>query len=307
MKRPVKSFRTKLQGTGFPITAELFLARRTTVDEAMKQAGQLADCVDAIQVADNPYSWAQIAPLALASLLIREGIDPVPRLACRDRNRIALQSDLLGLRAMGVSSVVLVKGSPLPEGNDLKAKPVFDLDCPELVALAQTLNEEGRRDAGHEFVIGTGATVFGPEPRWNADYLLARAMAGARFLQTQPCFNLVLLRRYLQGLVQAKVTWKYSVIVTLAPLPSAKMARWLAENCRGALIPDELIERLENSTDPEQEGIEICANLMREIADIPGVSGINLLTLGNPRAVTASIKASGLRPAPDQEESHELR
>ncbi len=132
-------------------------------------------------------------------------------------------------------------------------------------------------------------------------------MAGARFLQTQPCFNLVLLRRYLQGLVQAKVTWKYSVIVTLAPLPSAKMARWLAENNRGALIPDALIERLENSTDPEQEGIEICAELMREIADIPGVSGINLLTLGNPRAVTASIKASGLRPTLDKRESHEHR
>jgi methylenetetrahydrofolate reductase (NADPH) len=307
MKRPVKSFRTKLQGTGFPITAELFLARRTTVDEAMKQAGQLAGCVDAIQVADNPYSWAQISPLALASLLIREGIDPVPRLACRDRNRIALQSDLLGLRAMGVSSVVLVKGSLLPEGNDLKAKPVFDLGCPELVALAQALNEEGRRDAGHEFVIGTGATVFGPEPGWNADYLLARAMAGARFLQTQPCFNLVLLRRYLQGLVRARVTWKYSVIVTLAPLPSARMARWLAENSRGVLIPDELIERLENSKDPEQEGIEICAELMREIAGVPGVSGINLLTLGNPRAVTASIKASGLRPTLDKEEFYELR
>jgi 5,10-methylenetetrahydrofolate reductase len=273
----------------------------------MEQASQLAGYVDAIQVADNPYSWAQIAPLALSGLLIREGIDPMPRLACRDRNRIALQSDLLGLRAMGVSSLVLVKGSPLPEGNDLKAKPVFDLGCPELVALAQAMNEEGRHDAGHEFVIGTGAAVFGPEPGWNADYLLARAAAGARFLQTQPCFNLVLLRRYLQGLVEAKVTWKYSVIVTLAPLTSAKMARWLAENSRGALIPDTLIERLENSTDSEQEGIEICADLMREIADIPGVSGINLLTLGNPLAVTASIIASGLRSAANQQETHESR
>jgi len=307
LQAPAKTFRNALQGTGFPITAELFLARRTTIDEVLEQASLLQGYVDAIQVVDNPYNWPQISPLALASLLIRQGIDAIPRLACRDRNRIALQSDLLGLRAMGVSSLVLVKGSPLPEGNDLKAKPVFDLSCPEFVALAQAMNEEIRHDAGHEFVIGTGATVFGPEPGWNADYLLARAMAGARFLQTQPCFNLVLLRRYLQGLVQAKVTWKYSVIVTLAPLPSANMARWLAENSRGTLIPDALIERLENSTEPEQEGIEICAGLMREIADIPGVSGINLLTLGNPRAVTASITASGLRSAPDKQESHAIR
>lgn len=301
----MKTFRTALQGTGFPITAELFLARRSKVDEVLKQAGFLAGRVDAIQVADNPNSWAQIAPLALASLLIRQGIDPVPRLSCRDRNRIALQSDLLGLRAMGVSSLILTKGDPLPEGNDLKAKPVFDLSCPELVAMAQAMNEEECSAAGHKFVIGTGATVFAPEPGWTADYLLARAMAGARFMQTQPCFNLVLLRRYLQGLVQAKVTWKYSVIVTLAPLPSANMARWLAENSRGALIPDALIERLENTRDPEQEGIDICSELMREVARIPGVSGINLLTLGNPGAVVAAIDASGLRSNNSEQKYHE--
>jgi methylenetetrahydrofolate reductase (NADPH) len=286
-----KTFRKALQGTGFPITAELFLRRQSTVDDALQQASQLTGYVDAVQVADNPNSWVQISPLALSSLLIRQGIDPIPRLSCRDRNRIALQSDLLGLRAMGVSSLILVKGSPLPEGNDLNAKPVFDLNCPELVTMAQAMNEEDWPGAGHEFVIGTGATVFGPEPGWKADYLLARAKAGARFLQTQPCFNLVLLRRYLQGLVQAKVTWKYSVIVTLAPLPSANMARWLAENHQGTLIPDALIERLKNSADPEREGIEICTSLMREIVDIPGVSGINLLTLGRPEAVVAAIEA----------------
>jgi len=291
LKHVGKTFRNALQGTGFPVTAELFLGRRSTVEEALQQASLLAGHVDAIQVADNPNSWVQISPLALSGLLLRQGIDPIPRLSCRDRNRIALQSDLLGLRAMGVTSLVLVKGSPPPEGNDLNAKPVFDLNCPELIAMAQLMNEEDWPDAGHEFVIGTGATVFGPEPGWKADYLLARAKAGARFLQTQPCFNLVLLRRYLQGLVQAKVTWQYSVIVTLAPLPSAKMARWLAENQQGALIPDVLVERLENSADPEREGIEICAGLMREIVDIPGVSGINLLTLGRPEAVVAAIQA----------------
>jgi len=292
----MKTFRKALQGAGFPITAELSLRKETTVDEALEQAAMLAGSVDAFQVSENPHSWAQVAPHALASLLIRLGIDPVPRLTCRDRNRIALQSDLLGLRALGVSSLILNKGSQLPAGNELGAKPVFDLSCRELVAMAHAMNEEEWADGDHEFVIGTSATVFAPKPGWSAESLSARATAGARFLQTQPCFNLNLLRRYMQGMVEAKLTWSYSVIVTLAPLPSAETARWLLQNGRNTVIPDALIDRLENTPDAEQEGIAICAELMQEVARIPGVSGINLLTLGNPGAVVAAIEASGLKP-----------
>ncbi len=292
---PLKTFREKLQGTGFPITAELSLHRDTTVDEALRQAELLSGSADAIQVTESPGDRAQVAPLALAALLIRQGIDPVPRLSCRDRNRIALQSDLLGLRALGVSTLVLINGSALPEENALNAKPVFEVTCPELVAMAQSMNEEDWSETAHEFIIGTGATVFAPEQGWTADSLRARASAGARFLQTQPCFNLKLLRGYMQGLVAARLTWKYSVVVTLAPLPSADTARWLAENQRNVLIPGALIDRLENSTDPVQEGIDICAGLMKEYAALPGVSGINLLSPGDPGAVIAAIDASGLK------------
>ena len=291
----MKTFRKTLQGTGFPITAELILRRETTIDEALRQAELLSGSVDAIQVTESPGYRAQVAPLALAALLIRQGIDPVPRLSCRDRNRIALQSDLLGLRALGVSSLVLINGSPLPEGNALNARPVFEVTCPELVAMAHSMNEEDWSETAHEFIIGTGATVFAPEQGWSADSLRARAMAGARFLLTQPCFNLKLLQKYMHGLVAAKLTWKYSVIVTLAPLPSADMARWLAQHQRDVLIPDVLIDRLDNSPNPEQEGIDICASLMKEFAKLPGVSGINLLTLGKPEAAIAAIEASGLR------------
>jgi methylenetetrahydrofolate reductase (NADPH) len=290
----LRTFRRALQETGFSITAELSLRRRTTIDEALRQAGVMADFVDAIQLAGNPHTWNQVSPLALAGLVLGAGIDAVPRLICRDRNRIALQSELLGLRALGVSSLILNKGSRLPAGQELKAKPVFDVSCRELVAMASAMNEEAWADGEHEFLIGTSATVFAPEPGWNAEILLARASAGARFLQTQPCFNLDLLQLFMRRLVEAKITWNYSVIVTLAPLPSAETARWLQENNRRTLIPDSLIERLENAPDPASEGVDICAELMRDIARIPGVSGVNLLTLGNPEAVVAAIEASGL-------------
>lgn len=297
----MKTFRSALQGHGFPLTAELSIDRHTTLDEALRQAALLAGSVDAIQVADNLQSGVQIAPLALADSLLRRGIDPIPTLTCRDRNRIALQSDLLGLRALGVTSLVLIKGSTLAEKDSALAKPVFDLTCPELVAMAQAMNEEEWRDSRHEFVIGTGATVFAPETGWNAEYLQARARAGARFLMTQPCFNLALLHRYLDGLVHARMTWNYSVIVTLAPLSSAEQARRLADSSRGALIPDEVIDRLENSADPEREGIEICAGLMQEIRRIPGVTGINLLALGNPEAVVSAIGQSGMKSTTEEQ------
>lgn len=291
----MKTFRDALQGTGLPITAELSMPGRLTADDVLRQADRLAGTVDAIQVAESLDAPAPAAPLALASLLLRHGIDAVPRISCRNRNRIALQSDLLGFRALGLGSLVLVKGSPAPGETASPAKPVFDVNCPELVAMAQGITEEAWRGSAHEFVIGTGATVFSPEPGWSAGYLQARSNAGARFLQTQPCFNIDLMSRYMDALVRARLTWKFSVIVTLAPLPSASMARWLMENGRSVLLPESILERLDSARNPENEGIEICAGLMRDYSHLPGVSGFNLLALGRPEAVVEAIRASGLK------------
>jgi len=291
----LKTFRYALQRNAFTITAELSLRRQTTVKEALEQAGLLADFVDGIQIAENPFDWIQISPVALAGLLIRNGIDAVPSLTCRDRNRIALQSDLLGMRASGVTSVMLTEGDRMPKGRESRGKPVFDVNCRELVAMAQAINEEDSSSAQNDLLIGTDATVFSPPPDWSAGELLARASAGARFLRTQPCFNVEVLRRFMQGMIETKATWNYSPIVTLAPLPSAKTVTWLSNNIRDSMIPPELIERLEGADQPEREGIEICAELMREIASIPGISGVNLLSLGNPEAVIAAIELSRLK------------
>jgi methylenetetrahydrofolate reductase (NADPH) len=252
----VKTFRHALQGDAFTITAELALHRQTTVEEALRQARLLADSVDGIQISDSPNAWAQISPVALAGLLIRSGIDAIPRLTCRDRNRIALQSDLLGMRATGVTSVMLTRGNDLPDSPESKAKQVFDVSCRELIAMAHAINEEGSSSVQNELLIGTDTTVVSPPSDQYSMELLARASAGARFLQTQPCLDIDVLRAYMQAMVEAKITWNYAVIVSLAPIPSAE--------------------------------------LMREIASIPGISGINLVCTGNPEAVIAAIESSGL-------------
>lgn len=291
----MKTFRKTLQSGGFPLTAEFSAWKPVATDEMLRQAGLLAGSVDAIQLTADAAAHEGIAPLALASLLIRQGIDPLPRLNCRDRNRIAQQSDLLGLRALGISSLILDRGRPFPAGIQPGARPVFDHGCRELIAMAHAMNEEDWPEGDHEFMIGTRTTACAPEPGWNNESLPARATAGARFVQTQPCLDVEVLGRYMQGLVEAKLTWNYSVIITLAPFPCADAARWLLQDNPAALVPAVLMDRLESAADPEQEGIDICASLMREVSIIPGVSGINLLSLGNPGAVLAAIDASGLK------------
>lgn len=284
-----------MQSSDFSISAELTLRQEFTATDVYHQADALAGLVDGVQVTDNAWSWVQMSPLAAASLLLQRGIDPIPLLTCRDRNRIALQSDLAGLRALGVTSLLLTRGHRVPKDHHLQATTVFDTTGRELVAMANAMNEDPSLGPEQQFFIGTGARVFQPGKNWRAESLSARASAGAQFLQTQLCFNTDTIRTYIEALVRAKLTWKYSVIVSLAALPTAKTARWLKNNLVDSRIPAWLIEKLESAADPQQEGIRICAELMQEIAQIPGVSGINLMAMGDTQAIPAVIKASGLR------------
>jgi methylenetetrahydrofolate reductase (NADPH) len=283
----VKSFSKAVQGASFAIAAELTLRRDSTAADVQRQADELGRYVDGIQVTDNPYGWVQMSALSASAILIDHGVDPVPVLTCRDRNRLALESDLLGLRALGVTSLMLMRGHRVPKDHIMPAAPVFDLAGRELISLAASL------DSG--FFIGTGARVFRPGSKWRADSLTTRSAAGAGFVQTQLCFNMGILRRYMERFVAAESTRDFPVMVSLSPLPSATTARWVKKNMSDSRIPDALIKRLEDAGDPENEGIAICAELIQEISEIPGVSGVNLMTTGDPKAIPAAIRASGLR------------
>jgi len=283
----LKTFREAVQGEQFSISAELTVKRESTADDVRRQADVLGNFVDGIQVTDNPYAWVQMSALSAAGILIDHGVDAVPIMTCRDRNRIALKSDLLGLQALGVTSLMLMRGPRVPKNHSVPASTVFDLSGRELIALASSL--------GDIFFIGTAVNIFRPKRGWRADALVAKAAVGARFMQTQLCFNMDILRHYMERFVAAKLTRNYSVMVSLSPLPSATTARWVKENMSGSRVPDAFIQRLEDAKSPEQEGIAICAELMQEISGIPGVSGVNLMTTGDPEAISAAIQASGLR------------
>lgn len=289
----MKTLRKALQGTSPFCTATLFSQNRATIGEFLGQTDELAQAVEAVQIPAQPSRLQPVSPLALAALLLRENVDPVPHLDGRDRNRIALQSDLLGMRALGVSSLLVAKPASEPDTAKAAAKPVFDVSASELVTMAESINGEAWREAGHEFLIGTDGAVRSDETEADLATKLKLASDGARFLQLAPCFDLPSLRDYMATQVEAKVTWQYSVIVTLAPLTSADSARSLRAVLPGCRIPDALIEQLEHAADSRREGIRICADLMREVLGIPGVSGINLLTLDDPGAVVAAIAQSG--------------
>ena len=296
--RPERTFREAAQGGRLALTAELTLRRESNAADIRRQAATLGPAVDALQINENPWAWVQMSPLAACGLLLEAGVDPVPIMTCRDRNRIALMGDLLGLRALGVTSVLLTRGHRVPKAHPLEARTVFDLSGRELIAMGGEMNSDESAAPGEKLFIGTGACARRPAPNWRAESLQARAAAGAEFLQTQLCFNVDLLRDWMARLVELKLTWKYAVIVSLTPLPSAETALWVKERLRDSTIPKALIKRLEGSVNPEEEGIQLCAEAMQEVSEIPGVSGIHLMTTGNPESIVAAIEASGLRGAP---------
>lgn len=286
-------FRDAVLGDELAISAELTLRRDSTAGDIREQADRLAGLADGIQVTDNPYAWVQMSALSASAILLDHGADPVPVLTCRDRDRNALRGDLLGMRELGVDSVMLMRGHRVPENHAVKAATVFDLTGRELIALAAGLappEEEG-------FLVGTGVRVFRPNRGWRADSLTARGRAGARFLQTQLCFNLDLLRHYLKRFEAAGLHRRFDLMVSLSPLPSSETARWVKENLGDSRIPPAVMQRLEAADDPQQEGVLICAELMRKLARMPCVSGVNLMTTGDPAALAATIRESGLRSA----------
>lgn len=291
----MNTFQQALQAERVAITADLTLTGSSGPDTICRQVGLLGDWVDGLQVTDNPFAWLQMSALSASVLVQQQGMDAIPVLNCRDRNRIALTADLLGLRALGIRNVLLTRGHKLPDAHPVKAAAVFDTSGRELVSLAAQLAGGEDKPPGEDFFIGVGARAFRPPRNWQAESLCEKSGSGAQFLQTQLCFNTNILRDYMQALVDTRMTWKYSVIISLAAIPSVLTARWLKQNMSDSRIPDALVERLDAAPDQEQEGISICAGLMQEIAQIPGVSGINLMTMGNAEHMVEAIRQSGLR------------
>ena len=290
----LQSFRETIYTKDFALTAECFLRPETNAEAIRLQADELRDSVDAVLLTDNQHGQLHMSVLAAARLMLDNGIDPIMQLSCRNRNRIALLSDLMGATALGVTSLLLIRGDRVPRGFKPRPKAVFDLSARDLIATAATMNEDQRLISRPAFFIGGVVNPYSPKPGWVPKQLNEKVGAGLHFIVTHLCMNLPSLRKYMKHLIGNELTRRVAVIVSTAILSSAEDALWLRKHRPNANIPDSLVERLAQSPDPKREGIAICSEQLAELATIPGVSGANIMASTDLSMVPAAIAAANL-------------
>jgi methylenetetrahydrofolate reductase (NADPH) len=288
----------KLRSNRFVITAEVTPPVSVDRTELLAKALPLKGLADAVNVTDGAGARPHLGAVTSAAMLAEQGIEPILQLTCRDRNRIALQSDLLSAAASGLRNILALRGDDPSAGDQPEAKPVFDLDPRSLLDTARRLRDSGELPTGRkvtgraDFFLGSADNPIDPAPGWHPTGLQAKIEAGAQFVQTQFCMDAGVVRRYLARLTEAGVTGKISFIIGVVPLRSAKSGRWIKEKLFGAVIPDALIERMELATDPAEEGRKICIDIVRELADVPHVAGVHIMAPGNDAAVPYVIKSA---------------
>jgi methylenetetrahydrofolate reductase (NADPH) len=279
----------------FAITAETTPTATADPTPLVERLKPLKDAADAVNVTDGATAKPHLSSLVLAGLMVRAGIEPVLQFTTRDRNRIALQADLLGAAASGVPNILCLSGDDPKRGEEPEAKPVHDLNSVALIALACKMRDEARLNSGREiaapprYLIGAADAPVDPAKDWKPDALAAKIAAGADFVQTQYCFDLAMLRRYLARLAEHGLPGRAKLLVGIGPIASGKQARWMNENLWGVSIPPALVARLDAAMDQKAEGRRICVELMRELAAMPGVAGCHLMAPRQEAEMAAAI------------------
>lgn len=288
----MNTFRDALRSKDFVVTAQLPLDSGTAPDDVRASVDALRSIVDALQISDNPDARPHIAPLAAANLVLQAGMDPIVHMSCRDRNRIALQSDLMGAAALGVTSLILTRGEKLPAALKQRVKGVFDIGAQRLLATAQAITTNERLIAPPGFFLGSNVTVIDPPVDWSADGVDFKSGTGIKFVQTQACLDPAILQRYMSALIARKALERISVIVQVPLLDSMDKLHDLRQGRRSLLIPDATVTRLREAADIAAEGESICSETLKRISTIPGVAGANILYRGDPEAVMRVIANS---------------
>ena len=289
---------TRLQSGDFVVTAEITPPVSTDPAEFISRALPLKGLATAVNVTDGAGARVHLSSLAAAHFLVQNGIEPIFQMTCRDRNRLALQGDLLGAVSLGIRNVLCLAGDDPKLGDQPEAKPVFDLNSRELLAMAARMRSEKvlpsnvKISGKLDLVLGAADVPVDPPADWNPKGLLGKAEAGADFVQTQFCMDAGVVRRYAARLLD--LGFKLPILIGVAPIPSARSARWMREKLFGTLIPDATVERLEKAADPKEEGSRICIELLQELAEIPGIAGAHVMAPQNFSQIPRVIADSGV-------------
>jgi methylenetetrahydrofolate reductase (NADPH) len=289
-----------LKAGHFAVTTEIAPPDSADPEEVLNRASLFDGYVDAINATDGSGGNCHMSSLAVCAILTRAGYSPIIQISCRDRNRISIQGDTLGAAALGVCNVLCLTGDDVSAGDHPEAKPVFDLDSISLMKTIKTMRDDSQFLSGRaldlppRLFMGASINPFVPPIANRADQLAKKVAAGAEFIQTQYAFNMDVLKDFMTKAVDLGLMENCHMIVGVGVLPSAKTAEWMRSNVPGVHIPDSIIKRMAGSKSPKKEGRDICVELMQEIKEINGVSGIHVMAYKQEKYVGDVVKRSGV-------------
>lgn len=293
-------FEQVLREGHFAVSAELSPPDCADAEEVYARARVFDGYVDAMNATDGSGANCHMSSVGVCSLLTRLGYATIMQISCRDRNRLAIQGDVLGAAAMGVANVLCLTGDGVQAGDQPEAKPVFDLDCMSLLSTVRQMRDESSLLSGRRLTtpprvfLGAAANPFAPPLDYRPIRLAKKIEAGAQFVQTQYCFDIERFKVYMDRVCDLGLDKRCFILVGVGPLASARAATWIRDNVPGVHIPDEIIRRLKDAQRPKQEGKRICMEMIQQVKDVRGVSGVHVMAYRQEEAVAEIIDASGV-------------
>ena len=292
---------TLLRGR-FAVTAELGPPRGASLAPLRRKAKLLRDWVDAANVTDGQSAVVRMASWAGCLLAMQEGLEPVMQLQCRDRNRIALQADLLGASAAGIPNVLLLTGDHPRFGDQPDAKPVFDMDSIQLVWTARTMRDQHQLLSGRDmkqppsWFIGAVENPFAPPQRFRAERLGKKVAAGAQFVQTQFIFDVPIFEKWMAQVRDLGLDRKCWILAGVGPVKSVRALEFMRREVPGMYVPDNVLARLKGvpAERVQDEGMALCAEVIQQVKEIPGVGGVHVMAFGWEDAIPEILERAGL-------------
>jgi len=284
----------------FAVTAELNPPDSANPQDVYERASVFDGWVDGINAVDASGANCHMSSVGICALLTRMGYAPIMQIACRDKNRIAIQGDVLGAAAMGVANILCLTGDGVQAGDQPGAKPVFDLDCMSLLETIRTMRDEQKFLSGRKLTspphvfLGAAINPFAPPHEFRALRLAKKIAAGAQFVQSQYCYDVPMLVEYMKRVRDMGLHEECYILVGVGPLASARTAKWMRTNVPGVHIPDAVITRLEGAQDQKAEGKRLCIDIINEVKEIEGVSGIHVMAYRQEEFVAEIVAESGV-------------
>jgi methylenetetrahydrofolate reductase (NADPH) len=293
-----------LENGRFAVTAEAGPPKGTSAAVIQRKGEMLRNCCDAVNITDNQTAIVRMSSLAGCVLLKQVGVEPVMQMVVRDRNRLALQSDILGAVAMGIGNFLCLSGDHQRFGNHPTAKGVFDIDSIQLIQMLKKMRDEKKFLCGEDIsgevpmFIGAAANPFADPFEFRIKRLAKKVKAGADFIQTQAVYDVPKFAEFMKMVCEQGLDKQVHILAGVIPIKSLGMARYMKDYVSGVSVPDEIISRLEQAAKAKEEGVNIILEIIEQLKEIPGVHGIHIMAVGWEDIVPAMVERAGLMPRP---------